>query len=87
MPYEWLPKTGVESRLHLWPYRSLTPRGFATFIAIIFAMLAIPLVGLLGAKARGGFLPLIALEAGGIWRSPEDGLEYRTGQISDPGAA
>lgn len=67
MPYEWLPKSGGEARLHLWPYRSLTPRGFVAFIAITCAMLAIPLVGILGSKALWGLLPFMALAVGGVW--------------------
>jgi uncharacterized membrane protein len=67
MPYEWLPRTGDETRLHLWPYRSLSPRGFVAFIAITCGMLAIPLVGLLGSKALWGLLPFMALAVGGMW--------------------
>lgn len=67
MPYEWLPKTGGENRLHLWPYRSLSPRGFVTFIAITCGMLAIPLVGLLGSKALWGLLPFMMAAVGGVW--------------------
>ena len=32
MPYEWLPPRDGETRLHLWPYRSLPRRGFVWFI-------------------------------------------------------
>jgi uncharacterized membrane protein len=77
MPYEWLPRTGDETRLHLWPYRSLSPRGFVAFIAITCGMLAIPLVGLLGSTALWGLLPFMALAVGGMWlglnRSWHDG--------------
>jgi uncharacterized membrane protein len=93
MPYEWLknPERAAErsaalsasaphephARLALWPYRSLTPRGFVTFIGITCAMLGIPLVALLGSKALWGLLPFMALAVGGVWialnRSNHDG--------------
>ena len=50
-------------------------------------MLAVPLVGPLGSKALWGLLPFMALALGGIRPGPEYGLEYRTGRISDAGAA
>jgi uncharacterized membrane protein len=89
MPYEWLknpepPGDRVASaqpqilaQLRLWPYRSLTPRGFVVFIALTCGMLALPLIGLLGSKALWGLLPFMALAVGGVWlainRSNHDG--------------
>ncbi len=75
MPYEWEDlthgapvKTGAfcyadddapALRITLWPHRSLPRRGFVAFIAITFAMLMIPLLGLLGTLALWGLLPFL----------------------------
>jgi uncharacterized membrane protein len=45
--------------LVLWPNRSLTPRGFARFLALLAACLAVPLIPLLGTAAAWGLLPFL----------------------------
>ncbi len=79
MPYEWLKNpeppgdnvAGAQprllARLHLWPYRSLSPRGFVAFIGITCGMLALPLIVLLGSNLLWGLLPFMALAVGGVW--------------------
>lgn len=92
MPYEWVKQIdtasenpgavsasddGVIAELHLWPYRSLPKRGFATFIAITCAMIALPLIAMLGSPILWGLLPFIVLTVAGVWwaiqRSYNDG--------------
>ncbi len=51
-------------RLCLWPHRSLTPEGFAIFIAITAVMLLVPLLPLLGTPALWGLLPFMT---GAVW--------------------
>lgn len=68
MPYRWI-KTATpdESRLELWPHRSL-PRGeFVIFIAGTAALMAVPLVAVLGTPVLWGVLPFLALALGGLW--------------------
>lgn len=65
MPYQWLPET--PARLHLWPYRSLSPRGFVGFIGITATLIALPAVVLVGTPVLWGLLPFFGLAIGGIW--------------------
>ena len=64
MPYEWLPPNGGEDRLHLWPYRSLTQSGFVWFIGLTAALIALPMVGVLGSPVLWARLPFLV---GTIW--------------------
>ena len=68
MPYRWTPSDRPESReLHLWPHQSMTPRGFALFIGITFALLLLPLMPLLGTSLLWALLPFLMLALGGVW--------------------
>lgn len=77
MPYEWLPATSTESRLHLWPYRSLPRRGMVWFLSGTIALIALPLLALIGTLALWGLLPFLLAAIAGIWwalnRSFRDG--------------
>ncbi|EKD61294.1 MAG: integral membrane protein-like protein [uncultured bacterium] len=77
MPYEWLPSDGDTQRLHLWPYRSLPRRGMVWFIGSTAALIALPLLVLLGSPVLWGLLPFLLLTLWGIWtalsRSFKDG--------------
>jgi uncharacterized membrane protein len=67
MPYEWLPPRGGEDRLHLWPHRSLTQRGFVWFIGLTALMIALPLVGILGSPVLWALLPFLLAAIWAIW--------------------
>ncbi len=58
-----------EAGLHLvlWPHRSLTPWGFVIFIGATAAMLALPMMALIGTAAVWGILPFAAVSLGGVW--------------------
>ncbi|MGV6812340.1 MAG: DUF2244 domain-containing protein [Brevirhabdus sp.] len=81
MPYEWTENPQAPDptcqRVTLWPHRSLHPKGFAAFIVISCAMLAMPLGALVGTAMLWVMLPFLALAVGGIWfaiqRSYDDG--------------
>ncbi|MFN4193321.1 MAG: DUF2244 domain-containing protein [Tabrizicola sp.] len=65
MPYEWLPSDdGDKQRLHLWPHRSLTQRGFVWFIGATAILIAVPLIGVLGSPVLWALLPFLL---GAIW--------------------
>ncbi|MGB4827498.1 MAG: DUF2244 domain-containing protein [Paracoccaceae bacterium] len=64
MPYEWLPPTGDTQRLHLWPHRSLTQVGFVWFVGGTAALIALPLLALLGNPVLWALLPFLL---GAIW--------------------
>lgn len=77
MPYEWLPTDGSERRLRLWPYRSLSARGFVWFVGGTALLISVPLLAVLGTLILWGLLPFIAAAVAGIWwalaRSWRDG--------------
>lgn len=59
------PETDLSVRL--WPHSSLSPEGFVTFVGVTFAMLCIPLVGLIGTVALWGVLPFAFGTLGALW--------------------
>jgi uncharacterized membrane protein len=67
MPYEWLPPDGGEDRVHLWPHRSLSQRGFAWFIGLTAALVALPLLSVLGSPVVWALLPFVAAMLTAIW--------------------
>lgn len=68
MPYDWIPPAPDGTvTLRLWPYRSLTRRGFVGFIAITAALIALPLIGLIGNPVLWALLPFLAAAVAGIW--------------------
>lgn len=79
MPYQWLPPDGEGDRLHLWPYRSLTRRGFALFIGATAALIALPLTVVLGSPVLWMLLPFLALTVAGIWWALD--RSFRDGEI------
>ncbi|MFO6463090.1 DUF2244 domain-containing protein [Jannaschia sp. KMU-145] len=62
--------------LELWPHQSMTGTGFAWMIGATFAMLCIPMVGLIGTAVLWGVLPFclgaLALLWFGLQRSWRD---------------
>lgn len=67
MPYEWLPPQGDICRLHLWPHRPLTQRGFVWFIGGTAALIAVPLIPLLGHPVLWMLLPFLSGAIAAIW--------------------
>lgn len=67
MPYEWLPQTDGTDRLHLWPHRSLTQRGFVWFVGGTAALIGVPLVGVLGTPVVWALLPFLLGTIWAIW--------------------
>lgn len=78
MPAEWLtPEGASEQRLHLWPYRSLTNRGFVWFMAATVVLIVYPALLFTGHAALWFLiLPALAVVALVWWalrRSTRDG--------------
>lgn len=81
MPYEWIKdetaQDAPKAELHLWAYRSLLRRDFVTFMTGTLALVALPLIALLGTPVLWALLPFMGLAFGGIWyainRSYQDG--------------
>ncbi|NAZ35772.1 DUF2244 domain-containing protein [Rubellimicrobium sp. CFH 75288] len=92
MPYAWLTRpsaaperSGAASAsppaavLRLWPHRSLPLRGFAGFIGITAALLAVPLLPVLGSPVLWGLLPFLLAALAGLWWALR--LSYRSGEV------
>jgi uncharacterized membrane protein len=67
MPYEWLPSDDTEFRLHAWPHRSLTQRGFVWFLGTTASLIALPMLTVLGSPVVWALLPFIVATVAGIW--------------------
>ena len=79
MPYEWIKSDEGTRTLHLWPYRSLPRVGMVWFIAVTAALIALPLLVLLGSPVLWGLLPfLVAAVAALFWALNRS---YRDGEI------
>lgn len=79
MPYEWTQPAPNQSRLQLWPYRSLPRRGFVWFIGATAGLIALPLLVLIGSPVLWGLLPFLAFAVAGIWWALE--RSYRDAEI------
>ena len=79
MPYEYLANSPAETRLHLWPHQSLPPRGFVWFIGATAALIAVPLLSLLGNAALWVLLPFLGAAVAAVWWALQ--RSYRDGQI------
>lgn len=68
MPYEWIaPTADTPERLHLWPYRSLPRQGFVLFFVVTVALIAVPLLSVLGSPVLWFILGFTALALTGMW--------------------
>lgn len=76
MPFRVVTDTTVEAPaqsgafalvVELWPHSSLTGRGFAWTIGLLYAGLCVPLIGLLGTVALWGVLPFGLAAMGMLW--------------------
>ena len=67
MPYRWTDTDPTESRLSLWPHRSLTARGFVAFFGATAALVAVPMLMTLGSPAVWMVLPFAGVTLWGLW--------------------
>jgi uncharacterized membrane protein len=70
MPYALTPTgPGVPGdwELRAWPHNALPPRGFVIVIGASAAVLALPLLAVLGHPVLWGLLPFAALVLWGLW--------------------
>ena len=66
MPYRWTDNDQTQ-QLSLWPNRSLSPKGFVTFISITAFMFLIPILAVLGSLVLWMILPHILIALGLAW--------------------
>jgi uncharacterized membrane protein len=67
MPYEWLPSEFGEERLHAWPHRSLTQRGFVWFLGLTAGLIVLPLLAILGSPVVWALLPFLLVTLAALW--------------------
>lgn len=93
MPYEWLKDSGAPDlsgatfrsgdgtveRLHLWPNRALSGRGFAVVIGLAAGLVLVPLLATLGSPVLWGLLPFLMIPVGGLWYAIR--RNWRDGQM------
>lgn len=60
---------GARLRLHLKPYKSLTPEGFVWFIGATSILISLPLFSVLGTAVFWGLLPFLCAAIWGTWRA------------------
>lgn len=67
MPFAITSPAPQRWHLRLWPHNALKPRGFAAVMAISAALLALPLLAVLGSAVLWGLLPFALLALFGLW--------------------
>ncbi len=77
MPHRWTDPDPETRRLILWPHRALTAEGFVWSIGGLAALIALPMVAVLGSPVMWGLLPFAVAAVAGLWwalrRSSRDG--------------
>lgn len=68
---------GAEYRLDLSPHLSMGPQGFVTIIGISAALLAMPLIGVLGTPVLWGLIPFVGLALWGLWYALQRSAQER----------
>jgi uncharacterized membrane protein len=82
MPYEWTPERPSADpnwTLSLWPYRSLLRKDFVIFIGATAALVALPLLAVLGKPVLWGLLPFFGLMIAGVWYALH--VSYKRGEV------
>lgn len=67
MPYTLTHDAPAHATLRLWPHNTLAPRGFVWVVGGTAAVLALPLVAVVGTPALWGLLPFAGLALWGLW--------------------
>ncbi|AGT09491.1 DUF2244 domain-containing protein [Paracoccus aminophilus] len=86
MPYRWITPqaeiTAAPVELHLWPYRSLSRKGFVWVIGLAAGLISLPVLSVLGRQALWGLLPFAMLAVAALWygieRSYQSGTMHET---------
>jgi uncharacterized membrane protein len=78
MPYEWTPAGDDAQNLRLWPYRSLNETGFVWFISTTAALIALPLIVMIGQPVLWGLLPFVVAAVAAIWWALRSNARDRT---------
>lgn len=88
MPYHWTEQPAapeqsgaVSHEVVLWPHRSLPRRGFVWFIGATAALLALPLLAVVGRAVLWGLLPFAVAAVAGLWFAI--GRSYRSGETRE----
>lgn len=66
-PLEGADERAPIARLHLWPNRSLSRRGFVFFVGVTAACFLVPLLPLVGTTALWAILPFLLIALALVW--------------------
>lgn len=78
MPYRWT-ETPSETTLDLWPHQSMTPQGFTWFIGTTAALLALPLLPVLGSPVVWVLLAFFLAALAAVWWAIRSNVTARSG--------
>lgn len=67
MPYRIMHDSPARARIELTPNQSMGPRGFVVVIALTAAMLALPMIAVLGTAVLWGLLPFMGAALWALW--------------------
>jgi uncharacterized membrane protein len=81
MPYEWTTISPDTRKLRLWPYRSLSAKGFVLFIGGTATFISLPLLSVLGSPVLWGLLPFFVAAVGGMYLALQ--RSYRDAEITE----
>ena len=70
-------ESGKLVTIELWPYNSLNPKGFVFFLGATFALIALPLINVLGTNVFWGLFPFLFITLIGIWFALKKSLSDR----------
>lgn len=102
MPYDWQEsapeQSGAVSVLRVWPYRSLSARGFVWTVGLTAGFLTLPLLAVVGTDVLWGLLPFAVLAIWALWsgirrsyRAPSEEMRLSRDALTltrrDPGRA
>lgn len=82
MPYQWLPQSDPQmQKLRLWPYRSLSRRGFAGVMGAAATLLTLPLMTQLGTGGLWILLGFMVAVLAGLWTALQH--SFKTGTVTE----
>ncbi|MDG1377359.1 MAG: DUF2244 domain-containing protein [Yoonia sp.] len=82
MPYQWTPSSDenqTQWQLDLWPYRSLLRKDFVLFIGGTIAIIALPLIALIGSVILWVILGFFGVMLWALWGALH--ISYKRGEL------
>ena len=70
-----------DCQITLWPHQSLPRTGFVAYMGVTAALLALPLLTMIGSPVLWGLLPFVLLALTGIWMALQ--RSYSDGSVTE----